>query len=341
MEEKEELAPVIIDNDTDALPPKITRENINPNAGTTKGMVTYWVRAFIFTILSSLLIAFSAYSLITPNNFTIGGASGIAILLNVVSDGRIPQSIVLFGLNFPLVVLSFFFVKKRFAILSTANIGLQTFWLFLLEQLFPNFYIVFPGGEASKLFAALAAGICIGTATALAFKVGGSTGGADILAVMIQKKIAAGSIAWIIFAINCVIIGSSVFVFYKIDPMSGTLNYGATLLPIALSAFESYIESRTNESMTNGFQSAIEFRIITDKPDKMAAALMKELSRGVTALPATGMYTKMSHTMLICVVSRRQVNTLRRIMKQVDPESFAVMSKVSQVLGLGFYTSDM
>ena len=93
--------------------------------------------------------------------------------------------------------------------------------------------------------------------------------------------------------------------------------------------------------MTNGFQSAIEFRIITEKPDKMAAALMKELSRGVTAVPATGMYTKVSKTMLVCVISRRQVNTLRRIMKQIDPDSFAVMSKVSQVLGLGFYTNDM
>ena len=73
----------------------------------------------------------------------------------------------------------------------------------------------------------------------------------------------------------------------------------------------------------------------------MAKALMKELSRGVTALPATGMYTRITHTMLLCVVSRRQVVTLKRIMKQVDPDSFAVMSNVSQVLGLGFYTEEI
>ena len=108
-----------------------------------------------------------------------------------------------------------------------------------------------------------------------------------------------------------------------------------------MSAFEAYIESRTNETVTNGFHSAREFRISTDKPEEMAKALMKELSRGVTALPATGMYTRITHTMLLCVVSRRQVVTLKRIMKQVDPDSFAVMSNVSQVLGLGFYTSEM
>ena len=118
-------------------------------------------------------------------------------------------------------------------------------------------------------------------------------------------------------------------------------NLTLTLLPIMMSAFESYIESRTNESVTNGFQSAREFRIITDKPDEMAKALMKELSRGVTAIPATGMYTKITHTMLLCVVNRRQVVTLKRIMKQVDPDSFAVMSNVSQVLGLGFYIDEI
>ena len=92
--------------------------------------------------------------------------------------------------------------------------------------------------------------------------------------------------------------------------------------------------------MTNGFQSAIEFRIITDKPEEMANAVMKELSRGVTSLPAKGMYTKIEHSMLVCVVSRRQTATLKRVMHSVDPDAFAVMSNVSQVLGLGFYTSE-
>lgn len=339
MEEKEIVIAADL-REEQALPPKITKENIDLLAGSKKGKALLWIKAVLFTVLSSLLIAFAAHSLITPNNFTIGGASGIAILVNVATKGKVPQSVVLLGLNLPLVILSFFFVKKRFAILSAANIGLQTLFLFLFEQVLPDHFVIEFGTGGEKIFAAIAAGLCIGLATALAFKVGGSTGGADIAAVMIQKKFNAASIAWVIFMINCVIIGSSVFVFYETDE-NGAIVFGATLLPIMMSAFESYIESRTNENVTNGFHSAIEFRIITDKPDLMGAALMKELGRGVTALPATGMYTKVSHTMLLCVVSRRQVAALRRIMKQVDPDSFAVMSKVSQVLGLGFYSAEM
>ena len=319
------------------LPPKITKENIEP-ISSKKHLFLKWLRPILNTILSSFLISFTAKMLIAPNNFTIGGITGLAILFDVAFG--IQQSITLFCCNLPLVLISFFFVQKRFAILSSINIGLQSLWMLLFENCFPHLEIIFPGGETARIFAAVAAGVGIGVSIALAFKAGGSTGGADILAVMIRKKFAATSIAWMLFAINCVVIGSSLLVFYETDP-AGNLDLGVTLLPVVLSIFEAYIESKANESITNGFQSAIEFRVITDKPDLMATALMKELSRGVTAIPATGMYTKITHTMLLCVVSRRQIATLRRIMKEIDPDSFAVMANVSQVLGLGFYANEL
>ncbi|MBQ9728380.1 MAG: YitT family protein [Clostridia bacterium] len=317
------------------LPPKITKQDLENVAATTKGKTFYWFKIVFFLILSSFLVSFAAYSLITPNDFTIGGISGIGIIVNVATNGKVPQWVILFSINLPLVILSFFFVKKRFAILSAANTGMQSLWLFMLENVSPfNKLQIEFGSNGEKIFAAIAAGICIGTAIGLAFKIGGSTGGADILAVLIQKKFAATSIAWMLFIINCTIISSSIFVF-KADTLA------LRLLPVMMAAFESYIESKTNEAVTNGFQSAIEFRIITDKPEEMSQALMHELSRGVTMLPAMGMYTKESHSMLLCVVSRRQVATLRRVMKTVDPDSFAVMSQVSQVLGLGFYSTEI
>ena len=336
MEEVRENA-VIEETAQSALPKKITKEDLKKEAASRRGKIFYWVQTVLFLLLSSFLVSFAAYSLIMPNNFTIGGISGIAILLDV-SLG-LPQYIIVFSVNLPLVVFSFFFVKKKFAIITAAHILLQTLWLALIELLFPDFQIAF-GSGGEKIFGAIAGGLCIGVAVALAFKIGGSTGGADILAVVIQKKFNAGSIARVIFLINCVIIGSSVFVFYQLNA-DGSINYGATLLPIMMSVFESYMESRANESITSGFHSAIEFRIITDKPEEMGLAMMKALGRGVTAVPATGMYTKINRSMLLCVVSRRQVTTLRRIIKEVDPDSFAVTSKVSQVLGLGFHSGEM
>lgn len=315
------------------LPPKITKENIRSENDKFERFFLP-LKTVLFLIFSSLLISVSSFSLIAPNHFTTGGVSGLAVLLNIATNDAIKQSWIVLGVNAPLIILSFFYVKKRFAVITTLHIALQTLWLVVLEEFFPTFRIEFESG-GERIFAALAGGICIGTAIALAFKIGGSTGGTDIIAVMIQKKIPASSIAWMIFILNCIVIGASFFVFF--DP-NDTL--AVNILPIMMAIFETYIESKSNDSITNGFQSAIEFRIITTKPDEMSHALMRELSRGVTALPAMGMYTKEDKTMLVCVINRRQVTTLRRIMKQIDPDSFAVMSGVSQVLGLGFYTSD-
>ena len=338
MEEKElevkEDLPTAEANLGNALPKKITKEDFQSAETTTKAKVIQWIRLTLINILSSFLIAFTVYGFIKPNNFTIGGISGMAVLINHMIPA-LEIEYITFSLNIPLLILALIYLKRKFAILSIMNIGLQSLWLFIFRQC-NMFTVDFSGGaNADKIFAAIAAGLCFGMAIGLAYKIGSSTGGGDIMAVLIQRKVGASSIAWILMGINAAVIGLSFFVFYDKE-----LTPAYNLLPIMLSVFEAYIESKTNEFVTNGAQSAREFRIITDKPEEMAYALMKELSRGVTALPATGMYTKITHTMLHCVVSRRQVATLKRIMKKIDPDAFAIMSNVSQVLGLGFYTGE-
>ena len=314
-------------------PKKVTKEDFQAEDNSKRGRALYVAKSILFLLLSSFLVSFSVYSLISPNHFTIGGAGGVAILINAKTG--ISQSILVFCINLPLIVCSFFFVKKKFAILSGSNILLQSLWLLLLEEVFPTFQISFgTGGE--KIFAGIAGGLCIGTAIALALKIGGSTGGSDIVAVMIQRKFSANSIAKVMFAINSIIILSSLLVFYD-----GSQPIAYNVLPMMLSVFEVYVCTNVTESITNGFHSAIEFRIITKKPEEISVAIMCELSRGVTALPATGMYTKEEYSMLICVVNRRQIASLQRIIKSVDPDSFAVMSGVSQVLGLGFHRSEL
>ncbi len=292
------------------------------------------IKTVVFLLLSTFLIAFAAYALIAPNEFTVGGASGIAILVNAATHGKVPQSVMSFCINAPLVLVSFFVVKKRFAVITTAHIALQTFWLALIEIVFPTFQIRFDD-NGGKIFAAIAAGICFGTALALAFKIGGSTGGTDVIAVMIQRKFKASKIAWMVFATNFTIMSASIFVYYD-----ASLPIAYNLLPIMTSGIALFVAGKVNASITEGFQSAIEFRIITDRPEEMASALMHELNHGVTLIPAKGMYTKQEHSMLLCVIHRRQVVTLQKVIKKVDPESFAVMSSVSQVLGQGFYAPE-
>ena len=153
--------------------------------------------------------------------------------------------------------------------------------------------------------------------------------------MLVQKKFSAGSIAQMILLLNSIVIGSSFFAFRKEGQ-----DLAISLLPILLSLFEAYIESKANDSITNGFQSAVEFRVVTSKPEEMASTLMRNLSRGVTVMPAKGMYSKEDKALLMCVISRRQINAFKKIIQQVDPDSFAVLANVSQVVGLGFYQSE-
>ena len=316
---------------TGTIPPVNTKNNAPQK---DENSPAYWTRTVVYLLVSTLLISFAAYALIAPNEFTIGGIAGIAVLVNVASHGRVPQSLLVFLLNFPLVVASYFCVKRKFAILATASIVLQSVWLLVIENCFPSLIICF-NQPAERLFAAICSGLCLGVALALSFRIGGCTGGADILAVMIQKKMKSSSLAWIIFSINVIVIGASFFVYYKPE---NELAYN--VLPVMLSIVPPFVASKVQESFSQGFNAAVEFRIVTDKPYEMAEALMRELSRGVTLIPATGMYTGNPHSLLSCVVNRRQVPELKRVIQTVDPDSFATMTSVSQVLGMGFYTEE-
>ena len=313
-----------------SLPKKITKTEIQEE--TIRHKAAYNIKTALFILASSLLVGFASHCLIEPNEFTIGGIAGIAIMTSYATNQAVPQSLIVFCLNMPLLIVAYFFLKKRFTLLTISNILLQTLWLFIFEQ--TDFPVIKFTDDGTRIFAAVGAGICIGSSVALALKAGGSTGGIDTLAVMVQKKISAGSIAQMIFWFNCVIIGASFFVFKK-----DGADLAMSLLPVLLSLFESYIESKANDSITNGFQSAVEFRVITSKPEEMSFALMTNLSRGVTAVPAKGMYSKEGKSLLMCVISRRQINAFKRIIQQIDPDCFAVLANVSQVVGLGFYQS--
>ena len=95
-------------------PKKVTKEDFQAEDNSTRGKALYVAKSILFLLLSSFLVSFSVYSLISPNHFTIGGASGIAILINAKTG--ISQSILVFCINLPLIVCSFFFVKKKFDI---------------------------------------------------------------------------------------------------------------------------------------------------------------------------------------------------------------------------------
>lgn len=287
----------------------------------TQRQTAKYVLITIFAILlSGTLRAIGLQAFIVPNDFAPGGVTGLAAILEYKT--RINAGIWLFACNVPLVIVAFIFVGKRFAIITTSAIIVSSALMVLFEKVgFPSF--IADGTKSDRILPAIAGGILCGAGVAIMLKVGGSSGGTDIIATLVQKKYSATNVAWFIFAIDSSVVLASAFV------------YEDSMVPVLLSFVEMFCSSKIAETILQGFKSAIKFEVVTNTPEELSKAIIDKLGRGVTMLDAKGMYTGENHALLICIVHKRQMSAFRQILKQF-PDSFAYIGSTSEVMGKGF-----
>lgn len=283
------------------------------------------VLILIAGILSSALLrAVSVHSFIVPNTFAPGGVTGLASMLEYKTG--INAGYFLFGINLPLLIAAFFTIGKKFSIMSIISILLSSALTVLFEKVeFPMFSTQKAGCD--QILAAIAGGILDGASIAVMLRLGGSSGGTDILAVAIQRRHSATGVAWFIFMVDSAVVLVSVFI------------YPSPMVPVLLSFTEMFICSKTNETIIQGSKSAIKFEIITgaDSAEELAQEIIRKLHRGVTMLHAVGMYTGSDRAMLVCIIRKRQMTPFREILKKY-PATFAYISSTSEVVGQGFTT---
>jgi uncharacterized membrane-anchored protein YitT (DUF2179 family) len=274
-------------------------------------------------IVSSALRAFGIHSFIVPNVFAPGGVTGIASMVEILSNGAINSGYVIFALNIPLIIISFKYLNWDFTLKTLASTILISLMLIGLEQLELNTDITFRYAPQQKILAALAGGVLNGAALAIMLKIGGSTGGTDILAALVNKKYSATGISYFIFFFDGIIVLVSAVLFSSLDP-------------IMLSIVEMFVGARVSETILQGFKSAVRFEIIIDDPDELAAVIMQKLNRGVTCIKAKGMHTNKERNLLVCLVRKRQVSAMRKLLKEYAPDSFTYISQATEVIGEGF-----
>lgn len=302
------------------------------SAPTLRQKILHLGRDALILTISAFLLAFGIFVFMRPNNFSTGGVSGIALMLYKLTNGWFKTSYSMFVFNLPLVILTYFFVNKRFAFATTFATVMQSLWLFLFEHI-PMIEIEFP--DNMRIFAPIAAGIFLGASLAVALIAGGSTGGTDCIAMILQRKYQATNIGWFILGIDAIIVTASAFVFTMPEGTNcSPIAYGFTTVMLSLT--ERFVAAKVNEFVSNGQLNAIKFEIITEKPDELAAEIFNRLHRGVTELHATGMYTGKSKNLLCVVIRKRQLSTFRKLLREVDPNAFAYMMTASEVLGKGF-----
>ena len=251
---------------------------------------------------------------------------------NPAQGGGIDYSSLLFVLcNIPLFIPAYKILSKEFVVKTAAVAVIMAIIMFLLDNYIdPNKYFSIKyaselaGNEkiemGTRLLAALVGGAVCGLSLACALKTNASTGGADIVGAMIQKKNPHKSVASMIFAVNGVIFIVSFFV------------YGSDALPVFLSLIYTYTTTKTCDYIMYGTKNALKFEVITEHAEEISKDIIEKLGHGVTVTPAEGMFEHKNKVLLICVIKPRQTVQFQEIINRY-PETFAYVGTVSEVIG--------
>lgn len=290
----------------------------------TKKRIYNFVTVPLCMIFSGVIRAIIVHMFVVPYKFAMSGVSGIGVIIqHEVPWFSAGYTILIF--NLPLLVLAWLFIGKRFTVITGMAIALSAVLMIFMNK-YSDRIPTYENGEA--IFAAIIAGVLGGVGFAMMIRIGGSTGGSDIIAILIQKKYQATNISWFVYGVDAVIIFSSIFVFTG----EGALSF---MTPVMMALTEEFAYAMIGDTILTGFKTALKYEIITDNPEEISAEVMTKLHRGVTCIEATGMYSHGKHSMLICVIRKRQLADFNKILKKY-PDTFAYVINTREAIGKGF-----
>lgn len=290
--------------------------------------------------------ALSTYTFIVPNAFAPGGVSGIAsIVYNLVgfynpalAETWFNPAVTVFVLNVPLIIWAVKALDKNFAINTAFCVVFYALFMGLFSLFnFPVFAAT--SGESSiNLLASLGGGAISGISFGLMLRMNSSIGGSDILGKIIYTKNPTLDVPWIIFLCDTVVvIASGALGILSIKSGFSTNQIiVAILAPIFYSFIAMFTSAKIAEVLQAGLESSLIFNIITNCPEEIGNRIIKELGRGVTLIRAEGFYTHAERDLLICVVHKKQINTMKKILKEIDPGAFVYINNAREVTGRGF-----
>lgn len=287
---------------------------------------TLTVKHFLLINLGILMLVTGIYFFKAPNGFATGGVSGIAILLAKLKFSNelgITQSIYMLAINVVLLVVGAAILGKRCSILTFYCSLMMSLENLAFEYFMPIEKI---SGAATltdqPLLELVYAILLTGIGSAILFRYGASSGGTDIVA-LILKKYTALNVSAALFVTDALIAASTFFVY---DGVTTGL-YAMLGLFAKVFIIDDILDS------LNLYKA---FTIITTKPDEIDEFIVNELHHGATMYNGKGVYTNDDKYIIITVCKRSEALKLRAKVKQIDPSSFIIITKTSEIAGKGF-----
>jgi uncharacterized membrane-anchored protein YitT (DUF2179 family) len=260
-----------------------------------------------------------------PNHLVGGGVSGIAALVQYATG--FPISYTYFIINAFLLLLALKILGKGFGAKTVYAVALTTVLFRVLPAVMPADLIT-DLSENGKLISALIGGALTGVGIGIIFNRGGSSGGTDIVALIINKyrNISPGRI---ILSIDMVIIGSSFFV-------SGEPTLGKQIATVLYGYIVVSVTGYTIDMILSGARQSQQFFVFSKHYETIARRITTEMNRGVTIIDGQGWYSKNEQKIVMIIARKSESNGIYRIIKDVDKDAFLSVGNVMGVYGKGF-----
>ncbi|WP_026573260.1 YitT family protein [Bacillus sp. UNC438CL73TsuS30] len=273
------------------------------------------IKNILFILIGTAIMSFGLVNFNMQNKLAEGGFTGITLLLYFLF--KWDPSYTNLILNIPLFLIGWKILGRNAFIYSIiGTVGVSIFlWIF-------QRYSINMPLEHDLTLAALFAGVFAGIGLGVIFRSGGTTGGVDIIARLVQKYIGWNMGKTMFMFDTCVII-LSLLTYLKYTQAMYTL--------VAV-----FVGARVIDFMQEGAYTARGAMIISEKNEEIAKIIMEEMERGVTALRGYGSYTKNDRDVLYCVVAKNEIVRLKNLITAIDPHAFISVSIVHDVHGEGF-----
>ena len=283
------------------------------------------VRNFIFDILYAIMagiVVGTAYHFFqNSNGFAPGGVGGLATITHHLLEGRVDWSILMVAFNLPIFVLVSAIVNKKLGLMLSVYMVVQSFIPRLYTALGAMPYCAINNGEDfNVLFACIATGVISGFGFSLMLRRFGASGGTYGISALIKAAKPETNIAYVSFIMDASVVMIAFFV------------YGMKVTPVMCTLLNLFIANIVVDHGLSGIKNGYRFELITDHPEELAEELMTRLKHGVTRIKARGAYTDNRRYILICIVNKREIGEMMKIIKS-HPDVFASFEKVNEVFG--------
>ncbi|SCJ02257.1 Uncharacterized BCR%2C YitT family COG1284 [uncultured Flavonifractor sp.] len=273
------------------------------------------VWSYFMITLASAIYAVGFNWFYVPNDIAFGGITGVGQIINAILPWA-PIGTVVIILNIPLFILGWRLLGGHLLLSSLYAMAVSSVFIDIVNS-------IWTFEPMDSMLACVFGGVLMGASLGMVFQQGATTGGTDLIARLLKLKITWLPMGKLLIATDMVVIVASAIAFGSV--------YSALYGVVAL-----YIAGIVMDRMLYGLDSAKVAYIISDRFKEIADTLVNDLDRGVTILQGQGAYSGAEKKVLMCAFKQRQIVSIKKMVKELDPSAFIIVCDAHEVLGDGF-----